>query len=252
MFPLSLQPLIKQNYRLITKAFPSLGCGSWKLTGRAPNRTQYKSTADLIEDHFSRYSEENHICRPSLTRALELLGGKPACIVETGSSAWGTNSSLLFDSYVANFGGTFETVDIRVRPSIELEPLCSAQSTLYCDDSVQFLKKWSSRNPSKKIDLLYLDSWDVDWSNPDPSALHGLAECISVLGHLKPTSLLLIDDTPVDANVFKLAQTNQAQFDDYCTVNGFPPGKGALCKPLLKSLNRGEVIMHRYQLLWQF
>jgi hypothetical protein len=252
MWPQSLQLLIKHNYRLVTKVFPSLGCGSWKLTGKAPNRIQYNSTVDLIQDHFAKYSEEDHVCRPSLTRALELLDGKPACIVETGSSAWGTNSSLLFDSYVANFGGTFESVDIRVRPSIELEPLCSARSTLYCDDSVQFLKKWSSRNPGKKIDLLYLDSWDVDWSNPDPSALHGLAECISVLGHLQPTSLLLIDDTPVDANVFKLAQSSQTQFDEYCAVNGFPPGKGAWCKHLLQSLRRGEEVTHRYQLLWQF
>ena len=252
MWPKSIQRLIKSNYRVVTKICPSLGRGSWTLTGKALNRTQYKSTADLIQDHFTRYSEEDHICRPSLTRALELLDGKPACIVETGSSAWGTNSSLLFDSYVANFGGTFESVDIRVRPSIELEPVCSKRSTLYCDDSVQFLKKWSSRNPSKKIDLLYLDSWDVDWSDPNPSALHGLSEYLTVLGHLQPASLLLIDDTPVDANAFKLAQTSQAQFDEYCTLNGFPPGKGALCKQLLQSLKHGKKVMHRYQLLWQF
>ncbi len=43
--------------------------------------------------------------------AIELLGDRPARILETGSSAWGTNSSLLFDSYVHRFGGEFYTID---------------------------------------------------------------------------------------------------------------------------------------------
>ena len=244
--------LVKWNHRWLVKFYPSIGCGWWTLKGRALSHKTPRSLTELVDAHFLRHSAPDHICRPTLTKALNLLQCRPAVILETGSSAWGTNSSLLFDAYVTTFGGTFETVDIRVRPSVELEPLCSLRTTLYCNDSINFLKNWSLRNPGKKIDLLYLDSWDVDWANPNPSALHGLAELLEVLPHLHAGSLLLIDDTPVDTAAFKLAQTSQADFEDYVAKQGFAPGKGALCRLLLKSLGRGSEVMHRYQSLWQF
>jgi hypothetical protein len=50
-----------------------------------------------------------------MRQAIHLLGQSPSVILETGMSAWGTNSSLLFDDYVCCFGGEFFTVDIRLR-----------------------------------------------------------------------------------------------------------------------------------------
>src|SRR5690242_15729928 len=68
---------------------------------------------DLIDDHFAKCSTPDHPNRGSLARALGLLAGRPANILETGSSAWGTNSSRLFDRYVRRYGGRFLTIDIR-------------------------------------------------------------------------------------------------------------------------------------------
>ena len=47
------------------------------------------------------------------------------------------------------------------------------------------------------IDFLYLDSYDVDFLNPLPSALHHLEEFNRVKHLLHKNSIILIDDTPV-------------------------------------------------------
>jgi hypothetical protein len=244
--------LIKILYRIIDRFHLYAIAGKWKLTGTLKSGTKFDDLDQLIETHFTLHSEPAHICRQTPTVALRLLGGRAATIVETGSSAWGSNSSLLFDAYVRSYGGTFETVDIRVAPSVAIQNRCSPSTNLYRDDSVSFLKKWNEANPNKKIDLLYLDSWDVSWQTPNPSALHGLAELLAVFKNLNAGSLLLVDDTPVDPSYFLSAQVQIADFKRYQEIYNFTPGKGALIKLLLNHLGRGKQIAHRYQLLWQF
>lgn len=215
------------------------------------NRKKYEETEILELNHFTELNALEHPCRHTMVSALKRLNKKEALILETGSSAWGTNSSLLFDSYINSFGGTFETVDLRIQPLINLRKKCTPKTILHCDDSVIFLKKWSLKNPNRKIDLLYLDSWDVDWSNPNASAIHGLAEFLAVSNHLVKGSLLLIDDTPRDENNF-LIPWEKNNYINYKYKNGFYPGKGSLVKLFLQSLSRGQEIDHKYQLLWEF
>lgn len=208
---------------------------------------------DVVVHHFNTYSYPDHPCRATLSMALKLLGGRAASIVETGSSAYGTNSSLLFDRYVGLFGGTFDTVDIRPEPSYRLRRQCQSSTCFHIDDSVSFLKKWEQPNGGRKIDLLYLDSWDVNWLAPEPSALHGLAEYLAACDCLQSGSLLLIDDTPIDSKIMENVQpTKVDQFIASRNRLGFSPGKGAIVKQLLESLGRGKMIAHEYQLLWQF
>lgn len=245
---------IKSNHRWLTKYIPNLGVGNWRVTGTSKESFHFDSAnlADLTAHHFSTHSTPDHVCRKTLHAALEILDTKSALIIETGSSAWGSNSSLLFDAYVRRFGGHFESVDLRMEPSIRLQKKCSPQTILHCDDSVKFLQKWSRDHRSHKIDLLYLDSWDVNWLDPTPSALHGLAEFLAASPHLKNGSLLLIDDTPANPEFFISAQSELGAFIDYQSIQGFYPGKGSLVKELLKSMGRGKEVMHNYQLLWQF
>ena len=213
----------------------------------------FPSVALLVEHHFKEYSVPDHPCRITLGMALQRLRGQEACIVETGSSAWGTNSSLLFDSYVSSFGGHFDTVDIRLEPSIRLRPLCCRKTRLHTDDSVVFLKRWAKQYQNQKIDLLYLDSWDVNWFAPESSALHGLAEFLAISRNLHTGSLLLIDDTPYDASIMERVQPDRVEeFKQFQSQRGFLPGKGALVKMLLEQVGRGRLIAHDYQLLWEF
>jgi hypothetical protein len=245
---------IKSNHQWMTKYIRNLGVGSWKITGTCEKLLDVKcdKLEDVVSHHFDVHSTPNHVCRKTLHTALKMLNAESALIIETGSSAWGSNSSLLFDAYVRRFGGNFESVDLRIEPSVQLQKKCSSRTILHCDDSVHFLQKWSGNHPAQKIDLLYLDSWDVNWVDPTPSALHGLAEFLAASTHLKNGSLLLVDDTPASPEFFISAQSELGAFIKYQSIHGFYPGKGSLIKKLLQSLGRGKEIMHNYQLLWQF
>lgn len=213
-------------------------------------RPKYSSIDDIVHSHFQDYSDLNHPCKNTLSLALQILAGRPAHIVETGSSAWGVNSSLLLDSYVNSFGGYFSTVDIRISPSIKLRKLCTNKTTLFCKDSVGFLTGYGSSRPF--IDMLYLDSWDVDWNAPLSSAIHGLHEFLSALPWMRPGSILLIDDTPKTSEI--LSRVNPEGCDGYkkfALQYAMPPGKGGLVKEYLLKNKIGKEVAHEYQLLWQ-
>lgn len=215
------------------------------------SRKASSSVEELVASHFEAYSDVDHPCLSTLSMALRLLNGSPANILETGSSAWGTNSSLLFDGYVNSFGGSFETVDIRLQPCMTLKKLCTSHTKLNCDDSVAFLKRKASGKD--KYDLVYLDSWDVNWANPVPSAMHGLNEFLAISSCLKEGSLLLVDDTPENPSIMDRVQPSAIkEFLDFKKRHGFYPGKGSLIKELLLSIGRGKQLAHEYQLLWQF
>jgi len=215
-------------------------------------REVLSDTESFVDFHFQSFSTPEHPCRETLSLALRMLERKPAIIVETGSSAWGTNSSLLFDSYVNSHGGSFESVDIRVEPMYKLSALCSPNSTFFCDDSVSFLRKYTKK--TTKIDLAYLDSWDVDFEDPLPSAIHGFHEFLVILPLLRENGgLLLIDDTPKDIDVMKRVQPRHLTgYQTFLSNYGFPPGKGTLVNEYLTKNAIGRKIAHDYQLLWQF
>jgi hypothetical protein len=78
------------------------------------------------------------------------------------------------------------------------------------EDSVSFLGRFArelvaaeplgrdvptrSTGTRKCIDLLYLDSYDVDWNDPHPSALHHLMELCAAMPGLQSGSLVVVDD----------------------------------------------------------
>lgn len=196
----------------------------------------------LVSRHFLMYSDPNHVNRAGLALALRQCGGRPALIVETGSSAWGTNSSLLFDSYVREFGGAFLTVDIREEASAALRPKLSKNSQSLVGDSVGFLELLKLPDDFDCISLVYLDSYDTDLSNPGPSMQHGLSEFNAVHRLLGKGSILVVDDTPIEFSLYGEAAQK------YIRDDGFVPGKGALIlrSPLIAQY---EVLYHHYNLV---
>ena len=205
---------------------------------------------DVISTHFGSYATQDHPCRPTLSLALELLRGEPAVIIETGSSAWGANSSMLFDLYVSAFGGSFDSVDLRAEPSFTLSRKCSNKSRFWVGDSCSWL---SSLGVVLSVapDLVYLDSWDVDPANPIDSAVHGLSEFLRLVPYLRKGSLILIDDTPADYDVACEVQGSKWASDwmESSKKYGFPPGKGSLILRYIEGLSGFDVIEHEYQLL---
>jgi hypothetical protein len=214
-------------------------------------REKFSNVVDLVDSHFGKI-QASPPCRRTMERALTLLGGEPASIVETGSSAWGVNSSVLWDSYVNSFGGSFHTVDIRSDPSKFLAKECSAKTLAHCEDSVTFLAKITCQT---KVHLFYLDAFDLDPCNPLPSMVHGLAEFFKIHHALeRDGGLLLIDDTPANLQSWISTQGDRYADEllDFYKKNGMFPGKGALVKQLVQKSGLGRILEHDYQLLLIF
>jgi predicted O-methyltransferase YrrM len=220
-------------------AFDRLRAGRW---GR------YTDASALCRDHFRLRSESDHVNYASFAYLVELMGGRPQTILETGVSAWGTDSTRLFDSYTRSFGGSLWSVDIDGERVERLRRHVASSTTLGCDDSVAFLERWVVDHPDARADVVYLDSFDVDFSDPLPAAEHCLREVQAVLPALKAGALLLIDDSPaclddVPENARASASTIFAEF-------GAWPGKGMLAQRFLA--NRGVTpIRHGYQALYR-
>ena len=118
-------------------------------------------------------------------------------IVETGCARMKDNfsgdgmSTVLFDGFVNYHGGRVVSVDINSQHCAFAESLVSNKTRIVCGDSVEYLWKAESEN---HIDLLYLDSYDVDFSQPHESALHHMKELCAVSGQLKNGTLVVVDD----------------------------------------------------------
>jgi hypothetical protein len=65
---------------------------------RAFRRRSLGTGQELLAAHFDTWSSPNHINRPGFEVAVELMGDRPMRILETGTSAWGTDSTRLWDA----------------------------------------------------------------------------------------------------------------------------------------------------------
>jgi len=225
---------------------------------------------DLLEYHFSNidgnlywnekdntykmFSNEgkrmhlNYLTFKELFKNMEELK-KPLNILETGIASAGTMSTYLFNEYVRKYGGRFWSVDTNKNlVDIHSGNMCPA-STLVHDDSVNFLSQWAEFHSNEQADVVYLDSYDLDWNDPHPSALHGLNEYIALMPVLKKNSLLLIDDTPSTPYWLDTRGGLYVDMLDYYNKNNSLPGKGAY---VLKVKKNAEMLMHNYQVLYRY
>jgi len=209
-----------------------------------------KTSNSLVTKHFNTWSQADHQNREGLRLALELLENRPAIIVETGTSAHGTDSSRLFDGYVSRFGGRFFSVDINNYPSRRLKLQHSSRTEFFVSDSLSFLSSIHEVLKLERIDFVYLDSWDVDWENPTQSAIHGLAEFKLVQPYLRKGSVLVIDDTPNSLDWIPSEHRDVAT--KYEQTYGVLPGKGALIVKELKTNMSVRKIWHDYNCVYLF
>jgi hypothetical protein len=99
-------------------------------------------------------------------------------------------------------------VDLNPVATMVCKTLVSDKVTLYTGDSIAVLPRIAKqlKAEGRRLDFLYLDSYDVNWSNPTPSAVHHLKEMVSIVGMVNPQTLIVVDDcaticrTYADAN----------------------------------------------------
>ena len=208
-------------------------------------------TKPHIKEKLDSYGFWTHINYNTFLRAIEeLINSNPEkkffTIVETGCSAsCGVKSTKLWDDFVNYYDGEVFSVDLDKSCVDTANKLTSNKTKVVCNDSLCFLK-----NFNKSIDLLYLDSYNVDWSNPDPSAEHHLKEFDLAKYNLHKNSIVLIDDTPKDISWMDIDKGHKKMKSLIENKILFPIGKGTLVNKVLDKHNDTK-LLHQYQIVWK-
>lgn len=149
------------------------------LTGRIPEDTMrfatFKQSLQLLEERKCKVLVETGTSR----------GGKSNCL---GDGC----ATLIFGDWAKDHQAHLFSVDISAQNLANAAAaLGNADSSvsLVESDSVAFLSSFSGQ-----IDFLYLDSYDYEYRNPDPSQQHHLKEIQAAYPHLTENSIVMIDD----------------------------------------------------------
>jgi len=212
----------------------------WIIKLKHPNSLQ-----EICDEHFRYWSIENHINRTGLTIGALALEAQNPVILETGTSAYGVDSSRLFDRIASHLSGIFISVDINPQPKRSLLFQHSKRSRFFVEDSVAFIEG-TLPELVDHVDFCYLDSWDVDWAQPSMAESHGLAEFVAVHYLMPINSILMIDDTPKDLDL--IPREFQAKAREHQLKTGRIPGKGSLVLTH-DFFNCYEIIFHQYNLV---
>jgi len=182
----------------------------------------------------------------SLELVFEILDEKKTkdfLIVETGCMradhgqiALGDDgaSTYIFDDFINYYDGNVVSVDINPNNAKHANELTSDRTEVYCSDSVEFL--WNLPE-KRKIDLLYLDSFDFEPENPIPSQKHHLKELCAAMTKLRKGSLIVVDDN-----------ANTPEFEWFTKIA--QGGKAGFVKDFMKSIGV-EPLYDGYQIVWQ-
>lgn len=157
--------------------------------------------ADFMDFFDREYLPKLGIRAPTFRAVIrEMLVRKHKAIVETGcvrkADNWAGDgqSSVIWGRYTQWHTGTYQTMDIDPE-ACDLTRELVPGAAVTCGDSLAELARHDST-----IDLLYLDSYDVDMNNPHPAALHCLMELVSARKRLVPGSIVFIDDSPMEGD----------------------------------------------------
>jgi len=156
-------------------------------------------------------------------------------IVETGCLRVPRNwegdgqSTFQFDWYARERGGHVITIDANEESIASARRACSSATSTILNDSVAALTTLGAMAKAP-VALLYLDSFDLDTSDPMPSAVHHAMEIMAARDLLGPGTIVCVDDFDVPPLG--------------------PGGKGLIVDQFLKTV-RAEVIYSGYQKIWR-
>jgi len=161
-----------------------------------------------LNNYTKKWNEQNHpndrlIQLEKLTKILkDNFQFDVINCIETGASwNWGDGCvGYYFADLTKQTGGKFKIVDINpdlkqktINAFAEIDPQIMVD--YFVDDSIEFLL-----NTEFIPNLLHLDSWDCDLTNPLPSALHGWREFDAIRKKMPIGSIIVIDDNYYGGN----------------------------------------------------
>ena len=147
----------------------------------------------------------------------------PIIIVETGCLRVKDNfldgqSTLLFDKYTLSRGeqSKVHTVDINPNSTKVCKQVVSENVGITTDDSVRYLNNLTNNflKNKTKVSMFYLDSFDLDWRYPYPSAAHHLKELTAINKILNEKTLVVVDDSPASGNLSHVDNNKSQKISD--------------------------------------
>jgi predicted O-methyltransferase YrrM len=190
--------------------------------------------ADAFAARYTSRLEHRAAGFGTLFNALARIAPSAPLIVETGTLRLAGNwagdgqSTFLFDHFARERGGKVLSIDVSIESVDTARRVCSGHTSLICNDSVIALQTLG-RLLSRKISLLYLDSFDLDPADPGPSAIHHALELAAAMPLLGPGSLVAVDDY---------------------ALPGVAGGKGSIVDSYMQSID-AHVVYSGYQKVWQ-
>jgi len=184
----------------------------------------------------------------------------PITIVETGCLRKKDNfldgqSTLLFDKYALSRGESSKvyTVDINPKSTEVCREIVSKNVQITTDDSIRYLNKLANiflKNKTK-VSTFYLDSFDVDWRYPYPSAAHHLKELTAINKVLNESTLVVVDDSPATGNLTQNDSDPDQPWKILSSPSPMPTigGKGFLVHEYASHVGANLVFSH-YQAAW--
>lgn len=154
----------------------------------------------------------------AIFRHLDKLG-RPVAIIETGcvrgfgdkrpGENWAGDgcSTILFDRYVTANGGVVRSVDIDSEATKRCRELVGHRTHINTCDSIKWLAQ-ESKFMLSPIDLLYLDSFDLDTTRPLASQVHHANELAAAMPMIGPDTLVVVDDSPVSINDWGMVEVH--------------------------------------------
>ena len=144
--------------------------------------------------------EKDNLRYETMSTILDLMIKRGVkTIVETGTARHGTEncagdgcSTPIFAQWAKDHGAILYSVDIN-QEAIQ----SASRSVSHIGECVRFVTGDSVDflfNFEDKIDFLYLDSYDFEWWDPNPSQFHHYREIVAAYPHLTPDSIVMIDD----------------------------------------------------------
>ena len=211
---------------------------------------------------FNNISPKLGIRETSFKKIFKYLDSlpNPIIIVETGCLRKKDNfldgqSTLLFDKYTLSRGENSKTytVDINPESTKVCKEVVSKNVEITTSDSISWLNNLSNTflKNKVKVSMFYLDSFDVDWRYPYPSAAHHLKELVAINKVLNEDTLVVVDDSPAVGNLGQ----NENQPDQPWKVLSSPSplptigGKGFLVHEYASHVGAKLIFTH-YQTAW--
>ena len=160
-------------------------------------------------------------------------------IVETGCTRQPDNwfgdgqSTVVFNKMCEMHEGTLNSVDISEDACRFARNLIGPRAHVFCGDSVRWCHEAEQifGRINRGIDVLYLDSFDLDVNNWHPSAQHHIYELLAIKGALRPGSLVAVDDNLI--------------------MDGQHVGKGTYVAQWMAKV--GKKMLHQgYQWIWEW